>query len=250
LDGPPAGDGAVLLDAPGTNPAAYMIFRENRFKSNLSPGPITNPYAITIQDTSGNGGANILVFENNQIAGDSFGGVNDASRVKGWFRSLGNYSLGTSPLRSGIQAYTDCIQANPLAGNTGTGQDTLMTCALSGGNIRAENVGIRIVASGITASNGNNKEITILLDGNTLFTTGVVAANNIDWKITCDGARSSSSGMRITCQGNPLSTTTIKTTNTAVSGLTFTNAIAVDTTGEGVATNDIVQYFFHVEIIR
>jgi hypothetical protein len=243
-------EGFVHFDAPGTNPAGYFIFRDNRFVDNVSPGPMTNPNAFTVSNSSGNGGVNVLIAEGNQIQGANLGVINNASLVAGWYRAIGNYQLGATQPRSGIQAVSDCIQATPIVTNIGAGVDTLMTCTIGGGHIRDENVGVRIVASGITAANANNKQIRVLIDGQVIFNTGVVAANNVDWMIRCEGARSSSSGMRVTCQGNPLTATTLMTDNTILTGLTFGNNIVINLTGEAVADADISQQYFHVELIR
>jgi hypothetical protein len=247
LNTAPGGDGVINLDAPGTNPAAYVVATGNRVLSN-NPTP-ANANFITLGNTSGNGGATYLVVENNEIT-SILTVVNNPSYVKGWFRQMGNYNLGASPLRYGVQAISDCLAADTVTGNIGAGVDTIFTCNIGGGNIRASNNALRIVVGGTTAANGNNKEVRVTVGGTQVFTTGVVAANAIDWKIDCEGGRSSGSSIRMYCHGNPLTTTTLKTTRTVISGLDFQVQIAVVVTGEATTTNDITLDYANVELLR
>ncbi len=74
-------------------------------------------------------------------------------------------------------------------GNITSDEDTLITYTLPKNTLHNDTDVLEIVVFGITAANGNDKTIKLILGSTTLFSTGVVAFNNKPWCIRAEVTR-------------------------------------------------------------
>ena len=135
-------------------------------------------------------------------------------------------------------------------GNAGAGEDTMRSYTLPGGTIDRQHRGIRYTAFGRCAANGNNKRIRLYFDGQSVFDTGAVAANNTGWHLDVTILRFDSTTVHTMARGQINSTEMA----TQVSELTlvtaWTSDIIVLLTGEATSNNDVRTWGHTIELIE
>jgi hypothetical protein len=132
---------------------------------------------------------------------------------------------------------------NTALGNVGGGEDDLIAYTLPKNTFHNDGDILEITAYGITAANGNNKTIKLILGSTTLFSTGAVAFNNKSWCLRAEITRTGSTAQQIitTFQGD---FALLTNTATFVAGAEdFTTALTIKCTGTSgsSATDDIIQ---------
>lgn len=126
------------------------------------------------------------------------------------------------------------------AGNVGTGEDDLMSFALSG-EFATDGDVLEIVAWGAFAANSNNKQVKLDFGSVTICDSGAAAFSGSDWVIRATIIRTGSDTQTATAQflsDDALASTAVSTT--LLSGITSTTA-TIKCTGEATSDNDIVQ---------
>lgn len=138
------------------------------------------------------------------------------------------------------------INVTPV-GNVDAGEDDLMTYTLPANTLSANTYGVRITAFGALAANGNAKTVKLYF-GSYVVSTFSGTSSNIRWEATATIFRSGATSQIGTGSfqaGNALSNLPLNEPTETLSG-----AVVIKVTGEGVATNDIVQRFMLVEFLR
>ena len=244
------------FDAPGSNPAAYVYLENNRIEDNrLDTGVPIN--VVELGNTSGRGGASIISITDNEISA-TIGLVSHPERIRVMYDHNNNWSLGN--LRDGKNRNL-CINAVGV-GNIDAGEDLLMpACSVLPNRLRAIGVGLNITQAGNSANNTNDKRYRLYFGAvdpaNLLFDTGITALTSVAWRIECNLVRSSTIAVRSFCTGNDFSTeaavrTNMKTTYATVelADPFFDQAIPVQLTCEGEATNDCMHFYQYIELVQ
>jgi hypothetical protein len=126
--------------------------------------------------------ANLPSVANEQV-------INEKGMFKGaWARYMFELwsRVGGGDLYSlGGQLYSNMTAVGNVAG----GEDDLITYTLPKNTLHNKADVLEITAFGITAANGNNKTIKLILGTTTLFSTGVLAFNNKPWCIRAEITR-------------------------------------------------------------
>jgi hypothetical protein len=151
--------------------------------------------------------------------------------------SIANVSTATSQTMPGILYSV----GNGTTGCTAVpGDDPILTYTLPAGHLSANGKGIKIEAWGITAANGNNKTVNLVVGGTTLVSSGVLPANNLSWAVEGTYIRTAAAVEdSVGLYGNSTPITVGPTR--AVGADNTANAIVVQVTGNcATAANDIV----------
>lgn len=146
-----------------------------------------------------------------------------------------------------LAPYRLATQNGPV-GNTGSSETTLMSFQLDFNTLSNIGQTLTIVAVGKTNSNANNKTFKVKLGSTTLFTSGALALNNVDWafqgEIVCNGATSQIFwGQFVRNGGSPIVTTTTSSENLGTN-------LVVSFTGQGTASDDISLYYYKSALIN
>jgi hypothetical protein len=132
--------------------------------------------------------------------------------------------------------------------NTGAGEDDLITYSMPANTLEQNGQGVRITAWGITAANANNKTVKAYFGNLQVFTTGVLAANNRDWRIEVVLYRSGTTNMEGHAKGQ-FNATEIQVARVSSINRDYTVANTIKFTGEGTADGDILQTGMSVEFL-
>lgn len=128
-------------------------------------------------------------------------------------------------------------------GNVTGGEDILITENIPKNTIHNDGDIIEIVAFGITAANGTNKTIKLILGSTTLFSTGAVAFNNKSWCIRANIIRNGDALQFInaTFNGDVALLTNTATFTSGTENFATTLAVKCTGTSGSSTTNDIIQ---------
>lgn len=129
------------------------------------------------------------------------------------------------------------------AGNTAGAETTLNSSTVTIGTLAKSESSILLFACGKTAANANNKTIKLKFGSTTIFTTGAVAMNNVDWTMQAEIVRTSDVSQIAWIQFYATSTLTQKVTVTTVSENLAQNQ-TISITGEGNGASDVLLYYF------
>lgn len=168
---------------------------------------------------------------------------------------MGDYINNT--LKTAMMGYTDLPRIDSTnavvtaVGSVSTGLTDLMSITLTGveegyqiGGLPAAGQGIRIVATGTFASNGNTKTVTLLFGGTTLGTlTGAI--NGGAWRFDATVFRIT----RTTQTANVLiieGTTPSYTLTNVAPAENVDESVEILVRGQATTTNDIVQTLLYV----
>lgn len=126
-------------------------------------------------------------------------------------------------------------------GNVGSAETDIMSTTINQGTMTQLGSSILILAAGKTAANGNNKTLKLVLGSTTLFTSGALALNNVDWTFRGEVVFSGGSsqivyGEFVRNGGNP-----VVVTGTASES--WATNLTLKFTGTGTASDDISVYY-------
>lgn len=165
------------------------------------------------------------------------------------------YNQGTSSTADATVSGKVCFDHTASNGATGAGTDYLASCTLHANSISAAGKMFRLTAHGTLAANANNKTWTFSLGGTALLTFPTVAANNYDWTLIIEVARTTSTAnetLTYTLVTGPVAggggATVYKDRTTGTKDLT-TDLIVKGTIISGTASGDIKFDFAYVEVI-
>ena len=149
-----------------------------------------------------------------------------------------------------VQLFDPCEDVNTTSvANTDAGEDNLMTYSLPANSMFLNDHVVRIHAWGTTAANGNNKTIKLYFGTSQLISSGVLTISNKDWEIKGVVVRTAAATQEATATFWDSTPTTVGPDRTTPSE-TLSSAVTIKCTGEGVATNDIVQRGMIVEVLN
>lgn len=135
-------------------------------------------------------------------------------------------------------------------GNVTTGEDNLLTVSIPADALLGGGTGYRLRCWGTFAANANAKRVRVYLGATLIFDTGALAFNGTKWKYEALILRTGTDAQD--CSVEWKSTDALKPYDlnfpTAIEDENA--AITFKTTGEGVATNDIVQEGMTVEVLN
>lgn len=138
----------------------------------------------------------------------------------------------------------------PASNGADTTDDVLQTFTIPANWFTAPGQTLRVTAAGVTAANGNNKQIKLKVGSTTLLTSGTVTTNNGSWRFVCEITYIAANSQIVSGQG--ISGTTVWA-GSAAQTLTTTAPIVVNVTGAsgttGAAT-DVTCNSMIVEIIK
>lgn len=139
------------------------------------------------------------------------------------------------------QAPYKLYSQNGPVGNAGAVETTLMTNTINFGTLQLNGQSLYILAAGKTAANGNSKTLKLKFGTTTIFTSGALASNNIDWTLQAEIVRNGGSAQIVWTQFLRNGSSPIVTTSTAAESLAVN--VTVSITGQGTATDDISCYY-------
>lgn len=126
---------------------------------------------------------------------------------------------------------------NGPVGSTGAAESDLMTFQLNFNTLSNIGSSILIFACGTTAANANNKTFKLMLGATTVFTSGALALNNIDWTFQAEIIGNGATSQITWGQFNRSAGSPVIETNTSSENL-GTN-LDIVFTGTGTANDDI-----------
>lgn len=148
--------------------------------------------------------------------------------------------LNVTPSTQGM-LYTGCIKsANQDVGNVGAGEDPLYIFDIGAHVLTEVGSYISIRANGNLANNANNKRIKFYIKTTAVMDSGIINAADVPWFIDMQ-IYGDAANARWRCVGRFVCDTVEVRFNQNVTGVNHALANNVKWTGEGVATNDIVQ---------
>lgn len=160
----------------------------------------------------------------------------------GWDNLLAVAGTSSSNLTASGRLTSDFT----AVGNVGTGEDNLITYAMPANVLSGTGKGVRVLAFGTTAANGNAKTIKVYFGSTLLKSEDVNTGSNAQWFFTFVAFRSASNTQKymatVFYDGQTISGVSVGTATETDSG-----AITIKCTGEAVSNNDIVQTGLIVE---
>lgn len=134
------------------------------------------------------------------------------------------------------------------ASNSGTGATDLITYDLSKNTLSSNGDLLEIEAWGTYAANANNKTVSLVFGGQTILTTGAIAANGGSWSIKAKIIRTASSTQEIISEiiSSNSSVSESATRTAGTQDLTSINTIKC--VGTGGASSDITQYALIIKL--
>jgi len=138
--------------------------------------------------------------------------------------------------------------ASGPVGCVGATETTLMSTTIDHGTLNALGNSLLIFAAGKTNANVNNKTFKLVLGTTTLFTSGALALNNVDWAFQAEVVFNGGSSQISWAQFNRNGSSPIVTTTTATEN--FSNSLTLKITGTGAATDDISSYYWKVLLLN
>jgi hypothetical protein len=155
--------------------------------------------------------------------------------------------VGTGKGRAGLGGLLGLDVVTTGRSNTTTGEDDLSSETIYANTFYQRGQSARIIAAGLTATNGNNKTVKLYFGGTEIFSTGAAAANNKPWRIDAIISRASKDTQICIAHGLH---------NAALVAPVF-NSLTIDddadiivkVTGEGTDTGDVLLHMFLVEIL-
>ncbi len=133
-------------------------------------------------------------------------------------------------------------------GNIATGEDVLASKVLDVNQLSANDMSIRGLFGGLTANNGNTKTLRLRFkegaNNNLLYQMTLTVSEAGHWLIGFEVSRTGASSGRSLVQAvvGPANGPTSKSGTNATTGalsVTWANAVTVELSGEGTATDDI-----------
>jgi hypothetical protein len=131
---------------------------------------------------------------------------------------------------------------NGPSGNAGGTETDLMSFQLDYNTLSNTGSSILIFACGRTAANGNNKTLKLNLGGTTIFTSGALAMNDIDWTLQTEIVANGDTSQIAWSQFCRNGSSPIVDVLTASEDL-GTN-LDITFTGTGTANDDISIYYY------
>jgi len=145
-----------------------------------------------------------------------------------------------------LAPYRVAVGTGPV-GNVTTSETDLVTYTVTYDVLSKTNSSLLIFASGKTAANANNKTLKLVLGSTTLFTSGALASNNIDWTLQAEILRVGAASQIVWAQFLRNGSSPIVTTTTTAVDMSVNNTLKL--TGTGTASSDISYYSWKILLL-
>ncbi len=126
-------------------------------------------------------------------------------------------------------------------GNVGGGADDLISFTFAANTLSTTGDILEIEAWGTYAANGNSKTVTLEFGGQTILTTGAIAANDGSWHIKAKVVRTAAATQEIIAQIVSSNSSVADSATRTAGTQTLTSSLTIKCTGTGTATEDISQ---------
>ena len=160
---------------------------------------------------------------------------------KTWFRYFENIYRairGGTNIKLGGLLDIDTTSAS----NSGVGATDLIEYELSGNSLNTTGDVLEIEAWGVWAANGNTKTITLDFGGQTILSTGAVAANAGSWRIKGKVVRTAAATQEIIAEIISSNSSVVDSTTRTAGTQTLSDDLTIKCTATGGASDDITQY--------
>lgn len=198
---------------------------------------------------------------------------NGTRRALAWnsiYRAVGNLVLPSYTVASSTQVYNfvynstdskwDFVQSTngylknlttnvTSVGNVGTGVDDLMTYSIPAGQLGTDGDYLEFTITVTFAANANNKQVTVVYGGTTIYASGAQPQNDGSMVIRGQIIRSGATTQRITFQEISNGTLFTDYADYVTASETLSGAVTLKATGEGVSTNDIVNTIMTIKYV-
>lgn len=156
------------------------------------------------------------------------------SYLEGIFKAI----RGATDIKLGglLNVDTDSIS------NVSTTLTDLISYTLDGDSLTTNGDVLQIEASGIVASNANNKTITLNFGSQEILTTGSVVANDGSWNIKATIILTGVNSQEIMATIISNNTNITDSATRTIGSQTIANDIIIKCTGTGGASDDIIQH--------
>ena len=128
------------------------------------------------------------------------------------------------------------------ASNVGVGSTDMIEYTLPANTLTTTGDILKIEAWGVYAANANNKTVTLEFGGQTILTTGSIAANAGSWKITASIIRTGASTQEIITEIISSNSSVTDSVTRTAGTQTLSNDLTIKCTSTGGADDDITQY--------
>jgi hypothetical protein len=216
--------------------------------SNLATAQIT----VTGCRTRNNTGSTAVVVQNDaaefvRVTNTQFD--TSVSKFTSWLNAKGgdNFRLGTGQL----DGHTiRVLEKNAFQNaNSGSGEDQLRSYTLPGNTVSTAHRGLRYSAFGTTAANANNKRLRLYFDGQTLYDSTDIAANDKAWALDALILRFDDNEIRYKVTG-VFNATAFCVTGSATLVTAWTADIIVLLTAEATNNDDLVCNGHTIEMVE
>jgi hypothetical protein len=154
-----------------------------------------------------------------------------------------NYLSGvTSAIQTQLNALPKNLKTDVTdVGNVTTGEDDLITYSVPAAQLAATGDYIEFEMSFVFAANSNNKQVKIKYGAVTMYATGAQPQNDGSMVISGRVIRTGAATQRITVKSITNGTMFTDYADYTTATETLSGAVTLKATGEGTATNDIIQ---------
>ncbi len=132
--------------------------------------------------------------------------------------------------------------------NTSTGATDLITYSLAQNSLTNNGDILEIDAWGVYAANGNNKTIALAFGGQTILTTGAIAANDGTWSLKAKIIRKSATTQEIVSEILSSNTSVIDSATRTAGTQDLATTLTIRCIGTGGASSDITQYALKINL--
>ena len=133
------------------------------------------------------------------------------------------------------------------ANNVSTGATDLISYSLAP-FLKNNGDVLEIEAWGVYAANANNKTITLNFGGQTILTTGAIAANDGSWNIRATIIKKSATTQEIIASIISSNSSVFESATRTAGTQDLTIALVIKCVGTGGATNDITQHALKINL--
>jgi len=132
--------------------------------------------------------------------------------------------------------------------NSSTGATDLITYSLPANSLTNDGDILEIDAWGTYAANANNKTVVLAFGGQTILTTGAIAANDGTWSMKAKIIRKTDSTQEIVSEILSSNTSVIDSATRTAGTQDLTTALTIRCIGTGGASSDITQYALKINL--
>jgi hypothetical protein len=171
-----------------------------------------------------------------------FGNLYDRNKMGELVDTLENKFANISSIFASVRRAAYQLSANTTpVGNVLTGEDDLMTYLLQPNVLAKNGYNLQIKTWGTFASNANNKTVKLKFGSSTIYDTTAIAANGGTWLLNATVTRTGTATEQAITSMISSNNLVVDSVSYIVPTESLSATITIKCTGEGTATNDVVQ---------